>query len=438
MTAEAALPRSELHRSVAVLPGVIGVAAVVALLGGAYAANMTEAQPQRTLVWLAAALVLGAMLSGFVANHYLGLTLFLVAGLLTSDGPLSAELATVSIVTFWACHELGRFSLDARLPSRFGPGSFRRFGLRALVVPVLCLVAVVAAVGLEGETVPPILLPVAMALACMPLFLRRAVMSLPSRWRARQSVRAGLGVGVAVLAVGGALVGTLAQAELGERIPDEVPVEQSDDILPEEPARPDPGGGADETAQPVSRFVLALVISAVAVLVAALLLVALRRPEVGFELDELQLETDHTSFTITGTGAADLDDHTATMDEQAYVDLLDDLLLDLSTEPDPARAIRFGYATIARRLAALGIERAPSETERELLARALPALPGDHDALVTLTMLFEAARFSPEPASEQMRGQALEAVASLQHSIDPRDLSSPPSEPGSDGEVFQP
>ena len=39
---------------------------------------MTEAQPQRTLVWLAAALVLGAMLTGFVANHYLGLTLFLV------------------------------------------------------------------------------------------------------------------------------------------------------------------------------------------------------------------------------------------------------------------------------------------------------------------------------------------------------------------------
>ena len=235
--------------------------------------------------------------------------------------------------------------------------------------------AVVAAAGLEGRTVPPILLPVAMILACLPLFLRRAVMSLPSGWRAPLSVRTGLGVGVAVLAVGGALVGTMAQAELGERIPDEIPVEQSDDVLPDEPAGPDPGASADETAQPASRFVLALVISAVVVLVAALLLVALRRPEVGFELDELQLDTDHTTFTITGTGAADLDDHTTTMDEQAYVDLLDDLLLDLSTEPDPARAIRFGYATIARRLAALGIERSPSETERELLARALPHCP---------------------------------------------------------------
>ena len=35
MTTEAAAPRSELHRSVAVLPGVIGVAAVIALLVGA-------------------------------------------------------------------------------------------------------------------------------------------------------------------------------------------------------------------------------------------------------------------------------------------------------------------------------------------------------------------------------------------------------------------
>jgi len=95
------------------------------------------------------------------------------------------------------------------------------------------------------------------------------------------------------------------------------------------------------------------------------------------------------------------------------VSILEDLLLEISKESDPGRAIRFGYATIERRLGEHGVVRSSYQTEQELLARALKVLGASGQPLQTLTTLFEQARFGSEPITERHRTEASDAIAAL-------------------------
>ena len=96
--------------------------------------------------------------------------------------------------------------------------------------------------------------------------------------------------------------------------------------------------------------------------------------------------------------------------------MLDDLVGDLESEPDPGRAIRYAYAKVEQQFAALGIQRMESETAHEYMSRALPVL-GDGGSLHLLTGLFERARFSEKPVPETMRDEARQALESLRAQI---------------------
>ncbi|MEM8922956.1 MAG: DUF4129 domain-containing protein [Actinomycetota bacterium] len=419
MTAAADTDRdrgSELSLRLAVVPALAGLVSLGAYIVGASAAGLTAGGASALVVWVGAAFVGAAMLTGFVANHYLGLVLLAVAALVVGDG--ATDHLILLIVGAAVCHEVGRFSLDARLPNRLGPGVGLGIARRALIPIGVGLLVALVAPTLSSLAPPAAVVPLGLMAATAPLFLLRIMAALPSGVDADPRLRAALGLGVAVLAVGGALAAGAGAGEVRDRIEarpaaTDAPSSAGSTTTGGDDAPTDDGG--EETGGVGVLAVVLLVVAALAVI--SLLVVALRRPEVSYELDELQIDDDATTFSLAGGGRAMVDDQEALFDERSYAALLDDLRLDLATEDDPGRSIRFAYVTIEQRLAARGIQRARTETEQELLARALPTLPDDGPALRELTALFEAARFSPVPASESMRRQALEAVATLRSSL---------------------
>ncbi len=404
---------TELDRRLALLPALAGLASAAVLAGGAALVDVGGSGPERLLVWIGVGSVVHAMVLGQIPTHYAGLGLVAVAAALSGLGPVGQA---VMVSTLVVSHEVGRFSLDARLPSRFGPGVLGRAAGRtaALLIPALAVVA--AATAVDDLEPFPLLVPVGLAAATAPLYLRRLLGVIPTGRRASLVVRLTLAAGVVTVAVGGALLGAQGRfvfAEDRAARAEERPVATAAETEPS-PDEPAP------TVAPESLLLQQVVTVAITVamlVVAALFLVALRRPEMAFELDELDLGDEQRSLGLSGPARAELDDGVAAIDERDYARLLDDLLLDIIGEADPARAIRYGYVTIEHRLGALGTRRRPSETEQELLARALPVLDGDRQALAELIDLFEVARFGVEPVTEAMRARAVDTVRRLQRSL---------------------
>lgn len=401
---------TDLSRRLAVLPAATGALAVVLVVVVGRLGGLTETSEGQALLAAATVLVAVAIVAGFVVGHYLGLAVLVLAAQLTVDPRSTAQLAVI-VPGFIAIHEIGRFSLDARRPTRFGPGYVRRFFVRALVTAVVPVLLVVVAVRVDDVELPPILVPVGLALASIPLFTRRGVQAMAPARRGSAAVRLVAGMFVAVLALGGALVGAQARTGIAnDRAQDVGP--DSDQVVTDPQVRSVEDDRLTEEQSELARLV-SFVVLGLAVLVAGLLVAAFRRPEVNFELDDLDHDVEHRSLQVTNPGETDLDDDVALIDERDAADLLDGLLLDISTEPDPGRAIRFGYATVERRLAELGVERRDSETEQELLSRALPVLVGGEEPMVRLTSLFESARFGFDAMTEAMREQALDAIRTL-------------------------
>jgi hypothetical protein len=96
---------------------------------------------------------------------------------------------------------------------------------------------------------------------------------------------------------------------------------------------------------------------------------------------------------------------------------LDESLDDLRREPDVRRAIIAAYARMERALAVAGIQRRPSETPTEYLARALQALDASIGAVTRLTDLFEWAKFSHHEPDESMRDEAIAALESVRDEL---------------------
>jgi Domain of unknown function (DUF4129) len=86
----------------------------------------------------------------------------------------------------------------------------------------------------------------------------------------------------------------------------------------------------------------------------------------------------------------------------------------LDTIADPREAVIAAYAAMERALAARGVARRSAEAPREYLQRVLIARRATEQEAMTLTGLFEEARFSTHPMSEPVRGLALSALSSLQ------------------------
>lgn len=404
-------------RRLSVLPTVLGVIAVVVLVVGASISGVaggSSAGP--ALTWVAAAFLLVTIASGHPVGLYTGLVVFVVAVLVPAESASFRTLAVAAVVIL-AVHEIVRPSLDARRPARFGPQLWVRHlvatGLLVAGVVALARLAIEVDLGRDGEQteLPNWLVPVGLVLAGLPLLIRRFVAGPAGLARGRHddeepgdgprlgppAVRLGLGVAVAATAIVGAILGAGARPDV-----ERPPPESDGVVLPVPTARP-----LDATI--VERGV-GLLLFFVVMVVLGFLYVALKRPEVDYELDDLDMDLDETSLELAGPGQADLEDEQVEIDERELLRLLDDLALDIGAEKDPGRAIRFAYANVERRLEAIDVVRAESETEQEFLTRALPSLGPRGPVMVELTDLFERARFGHSPVTEDMRSRALVAV----------------------------
>lgn len=397
-----------------VLPIALGATAIGVVVIGARLADLASAGPAAPiLVWATVAGIALTVTFGHPAGLYGGLASFLVATLLL--GPDPGPAVVVAVATIGVAHELVRFSLDARMPARIGRRVWWSQAATLAGIVVTSIAVVVATAAIRGVALPALALPVGLGAAALPLYARRLIAGQPDRPRdptGSSRWRWAIGLAVAGLAIGGSIVGAEARSGLGPTGGSPGPATETTTTAPPVPVGPAFGGDGGAVERLVSLGLLLLTMLVVGAVVAAL-----RRPERTFDLDELQMESEETTLGLAGPGSADTDDVPVEIDEQAVAELLDSLVLDISAEPDPGRAIRYGYATIERRLSEASIERGPSETERELLLRALGRLGASAPALAELTRLFEHARFGHLPVTEEMRAAALAAIGELQERL---------------------
>jgi hypothetical protein len=85
--------------------------------------------------------------------------------------------------------------------------------------------------------------------------------------------------------------------------------------------------------------------------------------------------------------------------------------------PEPRMAVMAAYAGLERALAKLGHDRHPADTPTEHLAKALAAVPTVAAPSVRLGHLYELARFSAEPITEDDRIRAAESLAEARRTL---------------------
>jgi Domain of unknown function (DUF4129) len=116
---------------------------------------------------------------------------------------------------------------------------------------------------------------------------------------------------------------------------------------------------------------------------------------------------------------------------ERLVDLLDDTLEDLESEPDPRRAVIAAWARMEHGLAAAGLPRHPAEAPFEYAGRVLEAalVPIDRGtpsgfpgplrpgSVHRLTGLFERAKFSQHRIGEGDREQAIAALRAVRRDL---------------------
>lgn len=95
------------------------------------------------------------------------------------------------------------------------------------------------------------------------------------------------------------------------------------------------------------------------------------------------------------------------------VDALDRLRHELEAEPDPRQAIQRAYAVVESGFANPELARRKSETPTRYLERCLGRIEGSGNDLAQLTNLFQFARYSPHPVTEDMRLAAIDSVLGL-------------------------
>jgi len=177
---------------------------------------------------------------------------------------------------------------------------------------------------------------------------------------------------------------------------------QSPDETPPPQSAPTDDTGSTGDRRSIGEDPFAFVAGGLVVLaVAAGLAVAvLRRPTVAGDYGEDQADDD-------------LDDESA----QPVARALDASLADLSSEPDPRRAVLAAYARMEAVLESGGLPRRTTETSAEFCRRVRVRLGAGRDAASRLTALFERARYSEHPIDDAMRAEAIDAVHQVRDAV---------------------
>jgi uncharacterized protein DUF4129 len=103
--------------------------------------------------------------------------------------------------------------------------------------------------------------------------------------------------------------------------------------------------------------------------------------------------------------------------EADLVSAIETTIDDLRREPNSRRAVIAAYALMERTLAKHGLARHRSEAPREYLASILRGLRVRESAVLTLTNLFEYAKFSPHEVSPAMKEEAIDALLAIRDDL---------------------
>lgn len=436
-------PAVQYSRRLSVLPAAVGLLGIIWALVGAWAAGLTDGDTGGVLAVAVASLVGATVLSGSNAGLYSGLALLVGASLAGGDGTIERRELLALGLALIVVHETVRFSLDARRPARLGPGLVGGFLARTVAVGGLVAGTIVALDRLTRTSVEATgWIPIGLAAAGVPVLALAAAARLPDGDGAGTRLIAGFRsssvarliatttLTLAVLAIVVLAATARSTIDTGIDRGDQPTVATTTTTIP-------PVGPTDGTTEPAEfRRGLTLVFLIGATLLFGAVYLALRRPEAVFELDDLDYDEDDTGVGFAPPGRADTES-TVDVDDDQLARLLAELRLDIEAETDPGRAVRFAYANVERRLAALDLPKRAEETEREFLARAL-ATVDDGTALTDLTMLFERARFGADAADESMRNDALAAINDLERALVPPVAEPAPSSAQTPAEDLDP
>jgi hypothetical protein len=105
------------------------------------------------------------------------------------------------------------------------------------------------------------------------------------------------------------------------------------------------------------------------------------------------------------------------------LEVVDESLDDLASEPDARAAIIKCYRRFERVAARARVPRAPWQTPDEFMVQALARLALPRPAVERLTRLFEIARFSDHPLEELERGRARRCLEEIRSVLEPDEAS---------------
>jgi hypothetical protein len=103
--------------------------------------------------------------------------------------------------------------------------------------------------------------------------------------------------------------------------------------------------------------------------------------------------------------------------EADMVTAIESTIDDLRSEKDARRAVIASYAVMERTLARHGLARHRSEAPLEYLASILRGLHVRESAVVSLTRLFEFAKFSGHEVDAAMKEEAIEALIAIRDDL---------------------
>jgi hypothetical protein len=117
---------------------------------------------------------------------------------------------------------------------------------------------------------------------------------------------------------------------------------------------------------------------------------------------------------LSGTNVEDVPDEAAEADISLALKQATD---HLQFESDPRKAVMVAYASLEQALVERGYLCDPAQTPTEYLGSVLAAMPALADPAIRLGHLYELARFSDKPITNDDRDRAVDALARVRHDL---------------------